>query len=469
MELLTINKNVFREFKDGVMVFPGIYLNKTAAYFWESSLLFGDIKNHDLKMYLLGKIKNNFQDLPPDSVIEKDLESFIDGCIRSGLFESTGNGGRQSHKNLAADTNYIPKAELVLTHNCNFRCRHCFIEAKKEIADEMSIKQWEVVLKKLLNMGLIHLILSGGEPGSCRHLADILKLLEKGPNLFINILTNGSLMGATNLIEQLGRFSGGVNMQISLNSVNEEGYKQFTGQTRHSLSETLTNIKRLISAGIRPKIITQVNSENIESILNGAFIETLDKLGVKHWVIQPYWRSIGRALSPGSFLQVDAERSHRFVRDLERNRKRFENEHDVKIVMDSVASLTYGTDFYIDEYSYSACKGYSNSIAVNSDGEIYSCSEFISFGKNAVGNVLNLSEEEIITSLHSLKVLMREEVASISGICASCGIKGTCKGGCRADAFGGGEKDGLSPRLCEILRQKNLFPEELLTGVEAMC
>ena len=452
------------------MVFPGVYLNMSAAFFWESSAKFDRVPRGYLRGSLVEKIKSHFLDLPADEILEKDADCFIDDCINSGLFK-TGNSQKiPDIKTLSVETKFIPKVELVLTHNCNFMCRHCFIEAKKEIDRELSFDQWEAVFSKLLNMGLINLTLSGGEPGCCRHFLAFLQLLNSGPEIFIDILTNASLMGSADLIEILEKLKARMKMQITLNSITEEGYRTFTCQNRYSLKDTLKNIKMLTTAGITPRVITQANMENIESILNGDFIAVLHDLGIEKWVVQPNWRSIGRAISPGNSMQAGVEQSYYFIRQLEKNMVLFRRHDGIDIILDALPSLTYGTVFYnTDEYSYHACKGYSNSVAVNADGEIYVCSEFISFGKNTVGNIFDLKEEEIIASFHKLKGRLREEVAAVSGACKVCLLEEKCRGGCRADAFGAAGKECDSPLICEQLREKNLFPAELIKSMEAAC
>lgn len=468
-EILYITKNVYRSFKDGVMVFPGVYLNMSAAFFWEASTKFEKVSRSDLRFSLVGKIKNKFIALPPDDVVEKDVDCFIDDCINSGLIKTSAYQIMPDTKTLSVDTKYIPKVEMVLTHNCNFRCRHCFIEAKKKLDNELSFHQWEVVLRKLLNMGLINLTLSGGEPGYWGHLPAFLQLLDSSPEIFIDILTNASLMGAVELIEFLEKFKGRTKMQISLNSITEDGYQKFTGQKIYPLKDTLKNIRMLGAAGIKPIIITQANVENIEFILNGDFMGVLHDLGIEKWVVQPNWRSIGRALLSENTMRADVEQAYSFVRELETNMVRFQSVEDIDIIMDALPSLTYGTVFYSDEYSYSACKGYSNSVAVNADGEIYLCSEFISFGKNTVGNIFDLTEEEILASLHELKGRLRSEVSAVSGVCEVCLLKEKCGGGCRADAFGAAGKESASPHICELLRERNLFPAELIKSTEVAC
>lgn len=61
--------------------------------------------------------------------------------------------------------NRIPiNASVFLTNDCNFKCRHCYVQSLKNKSQyPLSIDIWGRLLKKLKENGCIYLAISGGE------------------------------------------------------------------------------------------------------------------------------------------------------------------------------------------------------------------------------------------------------------------------------------------------------------------
>jgi len=109
---------------------------------------------------------------------------------------------------LALNT-YLLKREPIslihfVTHKCNARCKHCFIDFRNEASsDELSISEIERLTKKM-GGSLYNVNLTGGEPFLRKDIFEIVSLYCKNTSAeIINITTNGTYTDAVrDLIER---------------------------------------------------------------------------------------------------------------------------------------------------------------------------------------------------------------------------------------------------------------------------
>jgi radical SAM protein with 4Fe4S-binding SPASM domain len=452
---IKVKKAFSRDYKDGLIVFPNIYMNSIAGQLWKWASKYEEIEENQLIINLLSKIKNSFHDIPEDEILKQDISEFIEYCLSSGLFLTDESIYKSSQ--IPVEMNLITSAELVLSHLCNYRCPHCYIEAGNPLNNEISHEQWLLIVQKLMNLGLMHLVLSGGEPTCYKNIT---KILAKVPYVYITILTNGSLIGETNLLNQLLKLKDRLAIQITLNSHDPVKHNLLTKS--QTFQNVINNIKLLVSNGIKPIIITQVSLENKEDIVNGSFSDFLVELGINRWIVQPCLRNIGRALEKPND-SIDIFETINFVNKFTLSYNSIIKDSNViETTLEGPAPLLYNTQFFSDEKSYESCQGETSNVSIDSNGDIYICSEFISLNRNKVSNILADSEESIIEKLNTLKIELKDQISRLKGICQLCNLKNSCGGGCRADAFGFYNDVYAPSPVCQRLYEANLFPKELM-------
>ena len=63
---------------------------------------------------------------------------------------------------------------ILITYQCNFSCKHCYIEPERvRVYEKFSIDEWKKILKCFKDLGVIYLRISGGEPTICSEFAAI--------------------------------------------------------------------------------------------------------------------------------------------------------------------------------------------------------------------------------------------------------------------------------------------------------
>lgn len=83
---------------------------------------------------------------------------------------------------------------LELTHSCNLRCIHCYVPNYPQPEGMLlTLGEWEKVVSDMADLGVIRVILSGGELMTRPDWFDIAKMIkEKG--FLITVFTNGTLI-----------------------------------------------------------------------------------------------------------------------------------------------------------------------------------------------------------------------------------------------------------------------------------
>ena len=85
------------------------------------------------------------------------------------------------------------KANIILTHNCNLRCKHCYLDAKpcKENFNYNYEKTIDII-DKLKIIGFREIMFTGGECMTFPKLEDLIKY-AKSKNFVVSIFTNGMI------------------------------------------------------------------------------------------------------------------------------------------------------------------------------------------------------------------------------------------------------------------------------------
>jgi PqqA peptide cyclase len=106
-----------------------------------------------------------------------------------------------------------------LTHRCPLSCPYCSnpLELDKR-SDELDTATWIRVFEEAAALGVIHLHLSGGEPGARRDLADLVRGAAQA-GLYTNLITSGIGLDRSR-VEELAE-AGLDHVQLSIQDVDE--------------------------------------------------------------------------------------------------------------------------------------------------------------------------------------------------------------------------------------------------------
>ena len=69
------------------------------------------------------------------------------------------------------------RMDLALTYRCQNRCEHCYNEPRE--LKELTAEQWKQVITKTWDLGIPHIVFTGGEPTECAHLPELVSWSER--------------------------------------------------------------------------------------------------------------------------------------------------------------------------------------------------------------------------------------------------------------------------------------------------
>ena len=107
------------------------------------------------------------------------------------------------------------RMDLALTYLCNNRCIHCYNEASRA-QNELSADDWKKVLSRIWDLGIPHVVFTGGEPTLKEDLPALITYAEQ-LGLITGLNTNGRRLCQNDYLQKLVE-AGLDHVQITLES-----------------------------------------------------------------------------------------------------------------------------------------------------------------------------------------------------------------------------------------------------------
>lgn len=305
------------------------------------------------------------------------------------------------------------------TDLCNLRCRYCYIHTKDShkcmefpVIEKFMSKIVETVIIKKLK--LVTLRLAGGEPFIRfdiwkSYICSLKNELELyNCKLNITFLTNLTLL--TDEIIEFIKFEN-IGIGVSL-----DGLNQFHNMARPFLNGRgsfdiiLNNIKRLVSNGITPHIMTVVSNDNLDGLFDFTVFLVENNFTFRYSIVQSndfnYQKAIPVFDKIYSFLEQEIEKGFSF-----------EEKHQLG-------------DLNLLRIFNHTCGAGINTGTIYSDGNIYFCQQQV--GTNAYLDSV-YSNRNLIDIISSGTSFCKE----LSCDCQKCNYLYVCSGGCPLERING--------------------------------
>lgn len=174
-------------------------------------------------------------------------------------------------------------ATFELTHKCNLKCGHCYLESSPEVQGTITLEEFKRMADRLYEKGVLTCEITGGEVFVHPHANEIL-LYALNKFKKVAILTNGTLLKKDSL-DILVQHKNKIIVGISLDSVQPEVHDRFRGK-QDAFQQTCRSIKLLSDHGIFVRVAMSVFAENMWEIRETASL--VNELGAKafayNWV-----------------------------------------------------------------------------------------------------------------------------------------------------------------------------------------
>jgi len=148
------------------------------------------------------------------------------------------------------------RMDLALTYRCNVNCSHCYNQTREKA--ELPTEQWKEVLKKVWDLGIPHVIFTGGE-ATLRD--DLVQLISHAESLGMvtGLLTNGVKLADAEYLKTLVD-AGLDHVQITLESADSTVHNAMTGAD--SFHKTVQGIRNCVKAELHTITNTTITKKN---------------------------------------------------------------------------------------------------------------------------------------------------------------------------------------------------------------
>ena len=158
------------------------------------------------------------------------------------------------------------RMDLALTYGCNADCGHCYVGRPRDM-ESLSTEEWKRVIDKLWDIGIPHVVFTGGEATLYPDLVELIRHAED-VGLVSGVLTNGIKLADEAYLQQLVD-AGLDHIQITLESHDEKVHNQMVGAD--AWKKTVQGIKNAVATDvytITNTTLTTLNALDIEQTIN---------------------------------------------------------------------------------------------------------------------------------------------------------------------------------------------------------
>jgi len=242
---------------------------------------------------------------------------------------------------------YPVSAVMVITKACNLKCKHCFLRAGPYHSYYMSLHDFKVIVKKLVDGGVIDVSLFGGEPLIHPNIVEIMEELH-GYNILWSVVTNGTMINKK-MAHIIARLEPSY-IVVSLDGPDKETHEFIRGP--NTFERTIEGIKLLTEHGVTVVVNTIIHKRlTREKVVQLA--KLAEELNFKISFIDLFpmgysvelWKEI--APSDDEFLDLLS-----FILTDKRIAKVLQRNPNTSVILDPVACAAARTYLAIDEYGY---------------------------------------------------------------------------------------------------------------------
>ncbi|MBO3327533.1 GTP 3',8-cyclase MoaA [Clostridium perfringens] len=173
----------------------------------------------------------------------------------------------------------IDYLRISLTDKCNLRCAYCMEKDHNDFIQDhklMTLDEILRVVKECASIGIKKVRLTGGEPLVREGVVDLIKNINKIPEIEeICLTTNGILLG--DKVKELSE-NGLKRVNISLDTLKEDRFKEIT--RIGTLDKVLYSIEKCLENNVKVKINTvtleDFNKDEILDLINLAYKNPID-------------------------------------------------------------------------------------------------------------------------------------------------------------------------------------------------
>jgi radical SAM protein with 4Fe4S-binding SPASM domain len=327
------------------------------------------------------------------------------------------------------------RLDLALTYRCNNDCAHCYnvehpsltsnsphplaglqppersgVGEGPEVRTELSSADWKRILDKAWELGIPHIIFTGGEPTLREDLPELVAHAEKNGQI-TGLNTNARRLSDPHYVEKLVA-AGLDHVQITVES-NDAGVHDLMVRTRGAFPQTVKGLKNALASPLYVMTNTTMLRTNAHTI--PATLDFLADTGVPTVGLNALIRS-GRGAVVGTGL---AESELTPLLEVARQKTAARGQRLIWYTPTQYC----GFDPMALDLGVKGCTAALYNLCVEPDGGVLPCQSYY----HQLGNLLADDWDSIWN--HDLAVRLRERQA-LPEKCSGCALLAECGGGC---------------------------------------
>jgi radical SAM protein with 4Fe4S-binding SPASM domain len=301
------------------------------------------------------------------------------------------------------------RMDLAITYRCNNDCSHCY-NARPRTFPELTTSEWELILNHLWELGIPHVVFTGGEPTLRQDLLALIALAEKNGQI-TGLNTNGRLLADRTYLQKL--IDAGLDhVQITLESHDPVIHNQMVN-AKHAWDQTVAGLRNVLET--RLFVMTNTTMLRPNSPYLEKTIEFLAELGVPTIGLNSLIYS-GRGATVSSGLKEEE------LKPLLSMALSITTQNKQRLIWYTPTEYCRFDPVQMD-LGVKGCTAARYNMCIEPNGDVIPCQSFY----QSVGNLLvdpwkNIWNHEICLNLRSHTL--------VPDRCKTCALLTECGGGC---------------------------------------
>jgi radical SAM protein with 4Fe4S-binding SPASM domain len=301
------------------------------------------------------------------------------------------------------------RMDLAVTYRCNNDCAHCY-NARERSFPELDLDQWKRVLDKVWELGIPHVVFTGGEPTLRNDLPELIAHAEQNGQI-TGLNTNARRMSDPSFVESLVK-AGLDHVQITVESSDPATHDEMV-RCKGAFPQTIAGLKNSLATSLFVMTNTTMLRTNVDTI--PATLDFLAELGVPTIGLNALIYS-GHGVTVGTGLP---ESKLKPLLEIARLKTELRGQRLIWYTPTEYC----GFDPMALELGVKGCTAALYNMCVEPDGSVLPCQSYY----HPLGNLLADPWDSIWN--HDLSIKLRER-QGLPEKCNNCVLVSECGGGC---------------------------------------
>ena len=301
------------------------------------------------------------------------------------------------------------RMDLALTYRCNNDCAHCY-NARERNFPELTTQQWFKIIDQLWELGVPHIVFTGGEATLRNDLPELIHHAESNGQI-TGLNTNARRLMDMDYVKKLVN-AGLDHVQITVESSVPEIHDEMM-RAKGAFRQTIAGLNNVLASELYVMTNTTMLRTNVHTI--PATLDFLSDLGVPNIGLNALIYS-GHGLTVGTGL-LESE-----LQPILNIATQKTAEHGQKLIWYTPTQYCQ-FDPTAHNLGVKGCTAALYSMCIESNGNVLPCQSYY----HPLGNMLTDSWDSIWN--HKLSTQLRER-QNLPFKCETCSLVAECGGGC---------------------------------------